>query len=50
VSVSGSNGSGLVDAMMGMFMWNQTPGGHEKNNGQVAEVVQGQLVDGDESE
>lgn len=50
VSVSGSNGSGLMDAMMGMFMWNQTPGGHENGNGQVAEVVQGQLVDGDESE
>ena len=44
VSVSGSNGSGLMDAMMGMFMWNQTPGNHE-SNGQVAEVVQGQLVD-----
>lgn len=50
VSVSGSNGSGLMDAMMGMFMWNQTPGVHEANgNGQVAEVVQGQLVDGEDN-
>lgn len=24
VSVSGSNGSGLLDAMMGMLLWNQT--------------------------
>ncbi len=51
VSVSGNNGTGLMDAMMGMFMWNQTPGVHEHHdNGQVAEVVQGQLVDGEEAD
>lgn len=44
VAVSGSNGSGLLDAMMGMLLWNQTPG-IEGNASHHPEVVKGQLID-----
>jgi uncharacterized membrane protein YqiK len=44
VAVSGSNGSGLLDAMMGTLLWNQTPVIQE-NGGSRSPVVQGQIVD-----
>ncbi len=45
VAVSGSNGAGLLDAMMGMLLWNQTPSIEGNGNGQHPEVVKGQLID-----
>lgn len=48
VAVSGSNGSGLLDAMMGMLVWNQTPVQENGSSRQPA-VVKGQLVDESET-
>lgn len=46
VAVSGSNSSGLLDAMMGMFLWNQTPAIEENNgNSNPPTVLQGEIVD-----
>jgi uncharacterized membrane protein YqiK len=46
VAVSGSNSSGLLDAMMGMFLWNQTPAIEENNgNNNPPTVFQGEIVD-----
>ena len=51
VSVSGSNGSGLLDAMMGQFLWNQVPGldksslDKSKDNGHAPAVLQGEIVE-----
>jgi uncharacterized membrane protein YqiK len=45
VAVSGNNGSGLMDAMMGMFLWNQTPGISQNEGYTQPTVVNGQLED-----
>jgi uncharacterized membrane protein YqiK len=49
VAVSGSNGSGLLDAMMGMLLWNQTPIVEENGNNHQPAVVTGQLIDESET-
>lgn len=49
VAVSGSNGSGLLDAMMGMLVWNQTPVVQGNGNSRQSAMVKGQLVDGSET-
>ena len=49
VAVSGSNGSGLIDAMMGMLLWNQAPSLQRNGNGHHPEVVKGQLIDESET-
>ncbi|OCQ91085.1 band 7 protein [Oscillatoriales cyanobacterium USR001] len=48
VAVSGNNGSGLLDAMMGMFLWNQTPTIEENGNSHPPTVLQGEIVDDSE--
>lgn len=45
VAVSGNNGSGLMDAMMGMFLWNQAPGISQNGGHTQPTVVNGQLED-----
>lgn len=49
VAVSGSNGSGLLDAMMGMLVWNQTPVVQGNGNSRQSAMVKGQLVDDSET-
>ncbi|CAN1208579.1 SPFH domain-containing protein [Tumidithrix helvetica PCC 7403] len=38
VAVSGNNGAGLVDGLMGMLLWNQTKENHAENGGQTVTV------------
>jgi len=45
VAVSGNNGSGLLDAMMGMFLWNQGPTIEENGNSHQPAVLPGEIVD-----
>jgi uncharacterized membrane protein YqiK len=45
VAVSGNNGSGLLDAMMGMFLWNQAPTIEENGNSHQPAVLPGEIVD-----
>jgi uncharacterized membrane protein YqiK len=49
VAVSGNNGTGLLDAMMGMLLWNQAPGIQGNGGTRPPVVVNGQLVDESET-
>jgi uncharacterized membrane protein YqiK len=49
VAVSGSNSAGLLDAMMGMLLWNQAPGIQGNSDNRQPTVVNGQLVDESEA-
>ncbi len=44
VAVSGSNGGGLLDAMMGMMVLNQVPNGSGNGTGSPNAIVNGQIV------
>jgi uncharacterized membrane protein YqiK len=45
VSVSGSNGGGLLDAMMGMMVLNQTANASENGKISLGAIAKGQIVD-----
>ncbi len=45
VAVSGSSGGGLLDAMMGMMVWNQTPSAPENGKISLGAIAKGQIVD-----
>lgn len=45
VAVSGSNGTGLIDAMMGMMLWNQPSISQTNGSNGQPPVVEGQLID-----
>ncbi|MBL1175284.1 SPFH domain-containing protein [Pantanalinema sp. GBBB05] len=45
VAVSGSNGTGLIDAMMGMMLWNQPSIAQTNGSNGQPPVVEGQLID-----
>jgi uncharacterized membrane protein YqiK len=49
VAVSGANGSGLLDAMMGMLLWNQTPSIHENGNSRQPAIVNHSQTDESET-
>ena len=45
VAVSGSNGGGLLDAMMGMLVWNQTPSVPGNGKSSLGAIAKGNSVD-----
>ncbi len=45
VAVSGSNGGGLLDAMMGMLVWNQPPGVPGNGKSSLGAIALGESVD-----